>query len=413
MPLAARRGDLFREYAGIPSNAKLLIYLNFIPSIAVGFIYTDLSYFLPVIQKIPSPWPWITITVMGMTLVAESIPFGMVADRYGRRRMMILGNLCASLSLIGFALTQNIALILLTAVLEGTGEASFAVSVGALLAEKAGDEKRTAAFSLLAFLGWIAGALGSFVISSVSVLNGVGLSLAQAHVVLYIVVGLLGLSVTPLLFRIGESSTLSVRRDVLPRKSGRVLVRYLGYSVIIAVGAGLFVPLMAFWYKAAYGVPDTISGPVLGLTNVLTAGVVFMSPVLARRLGLVKATVVTQASSTIFMVLIPSSPTFGVAASLYIVRVFLMNLSNPLTSSLIMGLVSPDERGSASGISAALWRMPNALSTVVGGTLTSEGFLGLPFYIATVLYAAGISAFWFMFKDARLPEERVRVQAPT
>jgi len=299
------------------------------------------------------------------------------------------------------------------AVLEGTGEASFAVSVGALLAEKAGDEKRTAAFSLLAFLGWIAGSLGSFVISSVSVLNYVGLSIGQAHVVLYVVVGLLGLSVTPFLFKIDESRALAKRREILPRKSGAVLRRYIAYSVVIAVGAGLFVPLMAFWFSAAYGVPDTISGLVLGLTNLLTAGIVFVSPLLARRLGLVRATVITQAASTVFMAVIPSSPTFGVAASLYIIRVFLMNLSNPLTQSLIMGLVSPDERGSASGITAALWRMPNALSTFVGGTLTSEGFLGLPFYMATALYVVGITGFWFMFKDSRLPEEVARVQLPT
>jgi len=82
---------LLSEYAGISKQARLLVYLNFVPSIAVGFIYTDLSYFLPKIQGLPSPWPWLTITVMGLTLVVESIPFGMIADRYGRRRMMVLG----------------------------------------------------------------------------------------------------------------------------------------------------------------------------------------------------------------------------------------------------------------------------------------------------------------------------------
>jgi predicted MFS family arabinose efflux permease len=167
---------------------------------------------------------------------------------------------------------------------------------------------------------------------------------------------------------------------------------------------------MAYWFKAAYGVPDSVSGLALGLTNLLTAGIVFMSPGLANRLGLVRATVLTQESSCIFMLAIPSSPTFAIAAVLYLVRVFLMNLSNPLTQSLIMGLVYPDERGMASGITAALWRLPNSLSTSVGFVLIGGGLLGLPFYIATLLYVAGISIFWFMFKDARLPEETVRIQ---
>jgi predicted MFS family arabinose efflux permease len=141
--------------------------------------------------------------------------------------------------------------------------------------------------------------------------------------------------------------------------------------------------------------------------------VVFASPRLARRFGLVRATVLTQASSTIFMVVIPSSPNFAVVSSLYLVRVFLMNLSNPLTQSLIMGLVSPDERGMASGITASLWRLPNSLSTVVGSTLMEAGYLGAPFYIATVLYVIGIALFWFMFRNTVLPEERrAKAQPP-
>jgi MFS family permease len=396
------RRRLFAEYRGIPSQAKLLIYLSFIPNVVIGFLYSDLSYFLPQIQGIGAGIP---ITIMGVTLVVESIPFGIIADRYGRRKMLVLGNLCASLSLIGFALTNNFSLVLLVAVMEGTGEAAFAVSVSALLAEKAGNEKRTVAFSLLAFVGWVAGALGNFIVSLVPTIQTFGLDFKQAHVDLYVIISLLSLAITPLLFWVKESTILKGKKDVLPRKSARVLAKFSGYSLLIAIGAGLFVPLMAYWFSKAYGVSDVASLPFLGVTYLLTAFVVFMSPRLAKRMGLVKATVVTQAASTVFMVIIPSSPTFEIAATVYIVRVFLMNLSNPLTQSLIMGLVSPDERGMASGITAATWRLPNALSAGIGYSLMAAGYLALPFYIATVLYVIGIAMFWFLFKDSKLPEE--------
>jgi len=400
---------LFSEYRGIPWQARLLIYLSFIPNIAIGFIYTDLSYFLPKLQGIGAGLP---ITVMGVTLVALSFPFGIIADRVGKTKMLVLGNLCASLSLIGFALASNYALVLVVAVLEGTGEAAYAVSFVALIADMAGDEKRTPAFSLLAFLGWVAGALGGFIIYSVDALHSIGLSLKEAHVVLFVTVGLLSLSMAPLMSRIREESVRGRRRELLPRKSWRVILKYGGYSVVIAVGAGLFVPLMAFWFFQAYGVSDDLSGLVLGFTSLLTAGVVFVAPRLARKLGLVRATVVTQAASTVFMVALPSAPNFGVAASIYIVRVFLMNLSNPLTQSLIMGLVSPDERGMAAGVSAAIWRLPNALSASVGYSMMYAGLLALPFYYATALYIVGISAFWLMFKGAKLPEESPKPSQP-
>ena len=397
---------MFSEYRGIPWQARLLIYLTFIPNVAIGFIYTDLGYYLINFQGIGHTQAGLVITAMGLTLVVESIPLGIVADRFGRKKMLILGNLCASLSLVGFALTSNYVLILLIAVLEGTGEAAYAVSVSALLAGHAGDEKRTPAFSLLSIMGWIAGAVGAAVISSVVGLESFGFDLRQAHMILFAAVGLLGLSITPFLLKVGEGPSYEKRKEWLPRKSGSTLVKYLSYSVLIAVGAGLFVPIMTVWFNAAYGVSDDVSGLVLAITSLLTAGVVVVTPRLARRYGLVKATVVTEALSTVFMLAVPLSPNFPISASFYVVRVFLMNLSSPLTQSLIMGLVSPEERGMASGLVASLWRLPNSLSTTIGLTWIGEGLIALPFYVATVLYVVGIGIFWAMFRNTKLPEEQ-------
>lgn len=357
-----------------------------------------------------------TIVVMAITVVVASIPLGIVADRYGRRNMLILGNVAASLSIIGFALTTNLVLILISAFTEGLGEAAFAVSFSALLTDKAGDQKRTVAFSLAAFFGWISGATGGFAISSALALETFGLSVAQAHVVLYLVVGLLGLSITPLVTRIKETRLYDqaegIRKNRLPRKSIPVLGKFLSYSILIALGAGLFVPLMTLWFFHRYGIADTTSGPVLAISGILTAVAVFLSPRLAKKFGLVRAIVITQGLATIFMAFVPNAPTFETSASIYTVRVFLMNLSNPLGQSLIMGLVSPDERGMASGVTASLWRLPNALSSFVGAAWIGMGLLALPFYVATVLYVAGITTFWVLFKNTRLPEEAKEVETP-
>ncbi|MGD0396219.1 MAG: MFS transporter [Nitrososphaerales archaeon] len=399
---------MFDEYKGIPSQAKLLVYLSFLPGLVVGFIYTDLSYFLTKVQGFSDFWMGATIFAMGGTLVATSIPLGILADRYGKRSMLFLGNVLAGASLIGFALTTNVLLVVMIAALEGLGEAAFAVSFNALLADSAGDAKRTPAFSLGAFLGWISGAIGAFAISSVLLIERLGVSAAQAHTILYVIVGLLGLSVSPLVLRVHETKTVR-RKNLLPRdpRTVKTLTRYATYSVAIALGAGLFVPLMTRWFSAAYNVSDAVSGPVLAASSLLTAGAVLLVPRLARRLGLVKAIVVSQAFSTVFMVAVPWSPTFAVAGLIYTIRVVLMNLSNPLGQSLLMGLVPREDRAAASGITASLWRLPNSFSSVIGATLIGAGFLALPFYIATILYVFSITAFWFLFKDARLPEEAV------
>ena len=235
-----------------------------------------------------------------------------------------------------------------------------------------------------------------------------GLDNLQAHEILYLLLAGLSVSVTPFLLKIRESKTSAKAksiREFLPKKSRAVLVRYSVTAVLIAIGAGLFVPLMSTWFGDAFGVPDTVSGPIIGTSGFLIAVFALGAPNLAQRFGLVKSIVLTQGLSMIFMVAVPLSPTFAIAGTVYIVRTFIMNVAGPLGTSLIMGLVVEEERGAASGISAAIWKLPNSISTGIGGIMIQEGYLALPFYVASLLYAASIGLFWAFFRNARAPEE--------
>src|SRR5437867_12565710 len=133
------------ESSGIPSQARLLIYLSFIPGTVIGLIYFDLSYFLPRVQGLSDFSMGITIGTMVVSVVVASFPLGMLADTYGRRKMLILGNLAASFSLIGFALTSTPGLLLLVAVVVGIGEAAFAVAFTARIADMTVQAKWTVA----------------------------------------------------------------------------------------------------------------------------------------------------------------------------------------------------------------------------------------------------------------------------
>ena len=235
----------------------------------------------------------------------------------------------------------------------------------------------------------------------------------ESHILLYVVVAILSLLSTGLMLKITESRTtqhpkstskLSIK-NFFPQKSKGVLAKYVITGATIAFGAGLFVPLMTRWMHLQYGVADDVSGPILGATSLVIGLATLASPYIAKRVGLVKAVVMTQSASTLFMFLTPISPSFTLASIVYTVRAFLMNMSSPLEQSMIMGLVATEERGVASGISTALWRLPNALSSFIGAWMMGIGLLSLPFFVGTVFYAASISMFWFFFRNTVMPEE--------
>ncbi len=387
----------------------MLIILSFVPALSLSFIYTDLSYFLTTVKGLSIVFTGTVITVMGVSMVTASIPFGILADRYGRRKFIVVGNLLASVTLASFALTSSTVLLIAAAIVEGSTEAAFASAGTAMLAEKAGEDHRTTAFSLSSFLSNIAWGLSGFAIPLVLVFEVFGLNILQAHITLYLILAAASLAVTPFLLKIDESKTSKKAkslREFMPRKSRGVLAKYLVTAVLIALGAGLFVPLMTQWFTLRFAVPDTYSGPVIGVSGFLIAAFTLGAPNLARRFGLVTSIVATEGLSMVFMLAVPLSPTFAIAGGVYIARTFMMNVSGPLGTSLIMGLVDKDERGAAAGISAALSRLPNSVSTVIGSSMLNAGLLELPFYIASVLYALSTFLFWRFFRKTKLPEER-------
>jgi len=401
------------NYTGFPREAKYLIYASVMPSVAYGMLFTDLSYFLTTVQGISADFTGLVITFMGVSTFVASIFLGIAADVYGRRKLLIGGNILASLTLIAFALTTNPFLLLAAATLEGLSEAAILASSNALLAEKVTDEQRTSVFSLHGFMQSMAFGLGSFVIPAVLVFEFLGFTNRDSHIILYILIGAISLSSTVLMMKVSESKHLKKTRgklaDLLPRKSRGVLFKYVFTGAIIAFGAGMVVPLMTLWFNLAYGISDTVSSPILAVSSFLIGLATLVSPLLAKRLGLIKAIVVTQAASTVFMFATPLSPNFAVAGLVYSLRALLMNMASPLSQSMIMGLVPEDERGAASGISGALWRLPNALSTWVGAWLMAAGLLAEPFFLAGLFYLVSIVLFWLYFRGVKMPEELTTV----
>src|SRR5207249_3586730 len=102
--------------------------------------------------------------------------------------------------------------------------------------------------------------------------------------------------------------------------------------------------------------------------------------------------------STVFM----SSPAFVTyavaAAGLYMVRAALMNMSAPIGDSFLMGIVAPEQRGLASAVNSIVWRLPNSVTTILGGILMAAGYLDIPIFLATAFYLASIASFYVVFR---------------
>src|SRR2546428_472511 len=65
------------------------------------------------------------------------------------------------------------------------------------------------------------------------------------------------------------------------------------------------------------------------------------------------------------------------------------------------GIVAPEQRGLASAVNSIIWRLPNSVTTILGGILMAGGYYDIPIFLATAFYVASISSFYVVFRNVR------------
>jgi MFS family permease len=150
------------------------------------------------------------------------------------------------------------------------------------------------------------------------------------------------------------------------------------------------------------------------LSYLLAALSFLAAPVIARHIGVVKTMAFSHGAASLLNILLPFSPTFAVAAAITVVRSFLAYMDNPLRNSFIMGVVKPQERGSAAGITTLSRQVPVAVSPTLSAYLMQSFSLNVPIFLGGLLQLINDCAFYYVFRNVKPPEEQAaRVQPAT
>jgi len=370
-------------------------------SLATGYFWVATSAYLPQIG-VSSDSVGLLLAVNGVVFILAAIPLGMMADRIGRKRILLVGVMGMPPALLIYAFTSDLALLMLASVIAGTAEGAFMTTWNALIADMAAGEGRREAFTLSFIVTAVSAGTGFALPYVFPTIEGlVGWTTVQVHEAFFIILALVAL-ITPIGlarllrdFQETEVAGVSLRKG---RNLGPML-KFSALNSLIGLGAGVIIPLIPTWLFLKYGIADNLSGPLLALASLTMGFASIASTGLARRFGTVKAIVLCQGSSTVFMLALAFAPDPVTAGGLYVIRSMLMNMSSPLSDSFLMGIVTKEERGLASAINSIVWRLPHSVTTVIGGILLGMGLYAWPFYIATVFYAISIALFYALFRD--------------
>jgi len=387
----------------IPRNVLFLIITLAVNNLTLSYLIIVITAYLPQIG-VTTQTIGLLLGVEGLSMAVSAIPFGIISDRRGRKWIIISGIIGATPLFFIVALTTDVTLLVVGGALAGILEGAYLATVNAMIADQTTLENRDSAFTLSFILVGGASSIGTALPLIIPPLSGVlGISFQAVHSDILILFGVFSLVSPAVIYMVlrGYREKPNPEGKLWRGASTRRVIKFSMINSLIGLGAGFIMPLIPTWLYLKFALPDTYSGPVLAVASLTIGLAAVFSPRLAKRLGSVGAIALTQGLSVIFMLSLAFVGNVTLALGVYIVRTMLMNMSQPLADSFLMSIVEPDERGFASSINSVIWRIPNSVTTIVGGAILASGDYTLPFLLAAAFYAVGIPLFYFIFRNTK------------
>ncbi len=342
------------------------------------------------------------------------------ADRFGRRRTLLVGAILMLGAGLVFILTRNIVALMAAAIIgvispSGNEIGPFLAVEQAGLTRLVPDNQRTHTFAWYNLVGSFATAIGALSggwLAQFLVGRGLPpLSAYRAVLIGYAAGGLL----LGVLFRMLSAA---VEPDLLSRRAPvqHVLGLHRSHSVVLRLSAlfsidafagGLIVQSMiAYWFHLKFGIAAGIIGTIFFGANVLAGISALTAARLAKKIGLINTMVFTHVPSNVLLILVPLMPTLPLAIAALLLRFSISQMDVPTRQSYTMAVVEPDERSAASGITNIARSVGAALApTLTGFFLGAPALISLPFFISGGLKLAYDALLYRSFRALKPPEE--------
>jgi len=344
-----------------------------------------------------------------------------VADRIGRRRMLLLGAVLMALAGIVFLSTGNFVLLALAAIIgvispSGSEIGPFLSIEQAALSQLLPDGRRTHTFAWYSLIGSLATAFGALFGGLLSqVLQNGGLSdLGSYRAVLagYVICGaLLAVLFAFLSDRVEIAAPApAARRTLGLHRSGGIIARLSALFALDAFAGGLVIQsIMAYWFHIRFGADEATLGAIFFCANLLSGLSALLAVKIAARIGLIRTMVFTHLPSNVLLCLVPVMPTLPWAIAVLLLRFSISQMDVPTRQSYTMAVVTPDERSAAAGVTGISRSIGAAISPALSGVLlATPGLLAAPFFLAGGLKIVYDLLLYRGFRAIRPPEEHPR-----
>ena len=393
-------------------NGKILLAIRPIQAFAGSFVSLFFAIYL---NSLGLPL-WQTGLVLSGGLATSTLfnlVAGYLADRMGRRRLLMFFGLMSTAAGLVFTLTNQPMILVVTAVIAsmgyGGGFGAAQMLERVILAQCCEDEERTDLYAIRSTIGSLATAAGSLFTGLLVVIQSWGYVESTAYRMMFGVFTVLNLIIVFLYLMLDEEAEIEEEKAVQVALSPETKRYAVLLSILFSMDAlgGAFIgrSLAAYWFFERFGLGLDKIGMIFSVSSLLAAVSFMLAARISKRIGLINTMVFSHLPANLMMAVIPYMPTLETSLFFYLGRSLLSMMDVPTRQSYTMAIVKPEERSRFQ----ALLNLPRSVTMAIGPGIAAYvmQFVGIsmPFLIAGIIKSFYDIALWFTFKDIKPPEE--------
>jgi MFS family permease len=402
--------DLVNNYRGYNRNIKLAMAANLLTQIGLGIFMTLYNLYLRDLG-------YSELTngnVIALTALAQTIflvPAGLLSDRIGRKKVMAIGAMIATMTLLGRSVFEWETMLLVLAFGSGAFMSFIQVSMIPWMAENSNEKQRIHLFSFHFALMMAANVIGNLfggIFSDFFTYVGGFQSLISLRITLIIGVVFFFSGLIPIFLM--KEKLYNPKKKIIGlahfKNKGnqwKIVLLFVGGQLIIGIGSGLVVPYLNLYFADRFHTSHSAIGIILSLGQGATAIAMIIGPLVVNKVGEVKAVVILQLLSLPFLLLTGLTTNLYLAVIGFLFRQALMNAGNPIQMSLMMRKVPDDMKGFANSFSQMAfslgWATMGPVSTFIVASYGAYWGYSLVFSITGFIYLCGALYFFIVFRE--------------
>ncbi len=401
----------------LPLNVYLLLFFTLgkgfqlsISTLTVNYYAHSLGYrpdFIGILSAMPA-----------LGSLVSAIPIGMLADRIGRKPVLVGTAILTPLFLAGIGLGTAPFWLLGCAFMQGVVSTAYWVTNLPLLTENTTERQRVGVFALNSFLLLGVGALGNLLGGSIPEFVAAILHVSAASTV-PLRWGVLAAALSTFIFglplwflreperRRVTASRTSLSASLATREKLPVLLfaKLLVCDLLFTMGEGAVVALIQLYFVLRFhllpgplGIIFTISGLAGGIFS-LTA------PLFVNRWGKLRIITTVMYLSSPLMILIGYAPVLWLAIAGEYTRSFMRTLIEPVYAAFAMERVSDRFRATLSGCYSVTWSIGFSIGPTIAGWLQTNVNLSTAFVFGACCLTISASLLLLFFGQRKKTEQ--------